>query len=90
MNVRYVCEWCEASFEMPVECLNHEKKCRLNPETKRCPHGLTFGKDCDADEKCESCIVWKFCYKNKKQINIEYKRRIANESINTKDHGDMS
>jgi len=36
MKQRFVCDWCDMSYDTPEECVEHEAECYDNPATHSC------------------------------------------------------
>ena len=51
----------EEEEEKPKKKAKKKKATKKKPEAGKCPHGGTFGKDCDSLEACDDCELWDEC-----------------------------
>lgn len=71
------CRICEGSGIKPQKEEEQEEKEKEKPKRKqskkkddsnKCPHGHTFGKDCEEYDECEDCEMWDACMDAKEEM----------------------
>ncbi len=51
----------EAEEEKPKPKRSSKSRRRKKKEEDQCPHGHTFGEDCDEFDECDECEIWEEC-----------------------------
>lgn len=50
-----------AKKEAPAKAATPATRTRRTAKKTRCPHGYTFGQDCDKYDECDDCDMWETC-----------------------------